>query len=421
MRILNILFLVTFCFNAFTQTGKMNFKKAFTEAETYFLYQDYKDALYLYKILANEFENNPKYIYRQGQCYLNIPGSKNKSIAYLEKAYKHADPFCKVESFKESCVPYDVFIDLAEAYRVNYQFDDAITLYANFLQIMDTSIFDKNIILEEIESCKFAKQQVNSPREVKFTEFDKEVNINNYNFRPVISSDGNTMMFVSKLKFYDAVYFTKKDKNGEWSKPENIIPQIRIDNNIYPTSLNSDGTKALFVYYGDLDGNVFSSDFDEKTDQWNPAEKLNRYINTEYWESHASFSEDDKSIYFTSNREGGFGGLDIYKSELDNNGDWGEPVNLGSVINSRFDEQSPVEREGKLFFSSNGHNTMGGYDFFISVKNQNSWTTPINLGYPINTPDDEINIYPAENSKKVLLSKFDDKASKESIVFTILE
>ncbi len=130
------------------------------------------------------------------------------------------------------------------------------------------------------------------------------------------------------------------------------------------------------------------------------AEKLGENISTKYWESHACFSKDNQTLYFTSNRKGTTGGLDIYQSQRQADGKWGVPENLGTTINTRYNEETPfITEDGQtLFFSSYGHYNMGGYDIFYSTKDKNgNWGVPVNLGYPINTTDDDLFFQPVNN------------------------
>jgi len=130
-------------------------------------------------------------------------------------------------------------------------------------------------------------------------------------------------------------------------------------------------------------------------------EPLSDKINSESFEMHASTTKDGNILYFTSNRDGGYGGFDIYKSFKDENGEWSEPENLGSTINTAFDEATPfiTENREKLYFSSKGHKNMGGYDIFYSERNNNTWSKPVNMGYPINTTDNDKFFFPLKNGK----------------------
>jgi len=130
-------------------------------------------------------------------------------------------------------------------------------------------------------------------------------------------------------------------------------------------------------------------------------------INTKYWESHASVSRDGKTMYFTSNRKGGYGNMDIYKSVLQDNGQWGDPVNVGNTINTSLNEDTPfiTENDSIFFFSSQGHENMGGYDVFKSrLGPDGQWSVPENLQYPVNSTDDDLFYYPWQNDRIAYVS-----------------
>ncbi|MDP1747484.1 MAG: OmpA family protein, partial [Bacteroidota bacterium] len=144
-------------------------------------------------------------------------------------------------------------------------------------------------------------------------------------------------------------------------------------------------------------------------DQWSSPEKLNKNINTKGWEPSAFLSADGNTLYFTSNRKGGFGGRDLYKSNKLPNGEWAMASNLGSTINTPYDEDAPfIHPDGvTLYFSSNGHKTMGGFDIFSSMlSTQNEWTKPANIGYPINSTDDDIYYAVSPDNKRAYYSSF---------------
>jgi len=213
------------------------------------------------------------------------------------------------------------------------------------------------------------------------------------------------LVFTTKLKFYDAIFFSKK-VNGVWTYPVNIMAQLGVDNKTATTSLSYDGY-TLYLYRDDnFDGNLYVSSF--KDGQWSNIISLGENINTKYWESHASISKDGKTLYFTSNRPGGFGDLDIYVSELQPDGKWGVPKNMGQNINSRWNENTPfiTENEDKLFFCSEGHRGMGGYDIFYATKTGTEWSKPINIGYPLNSTDDNLFFMPESQGEEAYFSQF---------------
>ena len=149
-----------------------------------------------------------------------------------------------------------------------------------------------------------------------------------------------------------------------------------------------------------LQDRMFSTNCDFKFTS-NKKLSLNKNINTKYWESHAFVTEDGMHLVFASDRPGGFGGLDLYISHKAD-GDWGPAVNLGPEINTQFNEDRPfLMKNGKLlFFSSQGHQNIGGYDIFRSeIQSNGLWSRPENMGYPFNTPDDNIFFMPVGDGK----------------------
>jgi hypothetical protein len=268
-----------------------------------------------------------------------------------------------------------------------------------------------DFINQQIKSCDIAKDYISKP--VSFTEenLGPLFNDDKSNFNPVISADGKTFAFMVALKFYDAIMLSKLVGN-KWSPPVNITPELQTEGDIYISCLSSDG-KILYLSKDDnYNSDIFTSTYDGTT--WGQTVKLNKNINTRYWESHGFVTEDGEQLIFASDRPGGFGGLDLYLSKKVN-GDWGPPVNLGPEINTQFNEDRPfLINNGKiLFFSSQGHSTMGGYDLFRSELQSNGlWSKPSNLGYPINTPDDNIFFMPVENGNAGYYSTNKDPAGE---------
>jgi len=179
-------------------------------------------------------------------------------------------------------------------------------------------------------------------------------------------------------------------KNDEWSKRIRIdIPNLYDYDIVKFAGISPDG-EQIFVQLGDsVNTNIYyGKNFLKTCNQLVP---FNENINSKYHEGNLSIVPDNNTLYFSSNRPGGYGGFDIYKSEKDESGEWGKAVNLGSVVNSEYDETSPfIHPNGKkLFFSSNGHKTMGGFDIFEVTFNGKDWEEVKNIGYPINTTYDD--------------------------------
>jgi tetratricopeptide (TPR) repeat protein len=374
-----------------------NDKQLFTEAESYFLYEEFNEALPVYLELKRNHPDNHHLDYKIGRCYLYIPYQRQKAIPHLEKASKHISQDFKGKSIKEKHAPTDAIYYLGRAYHVNNELDEAIRTYEKFISMLDEKKYDPALVRKQIASCQFAKEALGHPVTLEFKNLGNEINDRFAQTNPVISGDGQTLVFTSKLQFYDAIFVSRKSADG-WSAPRNIIPELKVDDKTYPTALNFDGNELYLYRLDNYDGNIYVSI--NKSGTWTPPEKLNDHINTKYWESHASVSKDGHTLYFSSNRPGGFGGLDIYYSHRKNGNNWQKPVNAGNAINSNRNDDTPfMTNDGKrLYFSSLGHQSMGGYDIFYAEKNNTDrWNIPKNMGYPINSTDDDLFFQPFDN------------------------
>ncbi|MBN2613026.1 MAG: PD40 domain-containing protein [Bacteroidales bacterium] len=393
-------------------------KEYFLDAEFFLAQEEYIDALYDYTELYNNgFKDNANINYRIGVCYLNIPGMKDKSIPYLLEAVKNIKNNNRDSKYKEEKAPMDAYLFLGNAYRVNNMLDKAIEAYNTYRKFLPAS--DKNDIAFadiQIAACNAAKEFMANPVTLEKTNLGEVINTTSSNFKAVISGDGKTLLYMNELPFYDAVYYSVL-KNGQWSNPVNITPMIQSDGDQYVTSVSYDGTVLYLTREDNFNSDIYVSRLVESI--WQKSVPLNKLINTKFWESHASISKDGKVLYFASNRQEGYGGMDIYKSELDASGDWGTPVNLGAAINTALNEDNPfITEDGKtLFFSSQGHKGLGGYDIFKAVADVNSnWGYPVNLGYPLNTTDDDLFYYPYKNGKYGYISLLEpDGLGKEDI------
>ena len=403
-RVLCLFFAFVFIFPIYAQENK-ELQESFLEAEYFLMNEDYSDALTYYLQLYEKLPDNANLAYCIGVCYLNIPTKKNLSVEYLETASKNMSAKHKEGSINETDAPYDALFELGNAYRINFKFEMAKETFAKYLEtLLPDDHVNIDFIKHQIEVCDMAKDLISKP--VAFTEenvgglFNDEKD----NFNPLISADGKTFAYMVSLKFYDAVMFSRL-VNGKWTPPLNITPELQSDGDFYISCLSADG-KLLFLSKDDNEtSDIYVSSFDGS--HWSKTTKLNKNINTKYWESHAFISEDGNQLVFASDRPGGFGGLDLYLSRKIN-GDWGPEVNLGPEINTEFNEDRPfLINNGKtLFFSSQGHESIGGYDIFRSDLQTNGlWSNPKNLGYPINTPDDDIFFMPVGDGKSGYYSR----------------
>ena len=402
-RLLLLIALICICSieSLFAQEANQKLKELFLDGEYFFLSEDYEEALYSYNTLYKRgYADNANINYRLGQCYLNISGEKSKAVTYLEKAVQNLTGKYTEGSFKETKAPYEAQFYLGNAYRVTNQLDKAIAEYEKYKTLIDPkNVSAMTLANKEIESCNYAKEMMKHPLITKKVTLGRPVNTPNRDYFPAVSGNESVLVYNSSQKFYQAILFSRK-VNKKWSNPVNITPEVESDGNQFVSSLSYDGKELYLRLEDKFQANIMVSKYENG--KWSKSKALNKNINTKYFEGNACVSKDGTALYFSSNRPGGSGVLDLYKSEKKPNGDWGPAVNLGNVINTEYNEDAPfITEDGKrLYFVSQGHKTIGGYDIFYSdLKDDGTWGEPVNLGYPINTSDDELFYCPVRNGQ----------------------
>ncbi len=418
--LLQLIFPVSFSFVATAQT-KTEQRKIYAEAESRYLFEEYELANPLYLLLETEDNFNIKH--KIGACYLNIPGEKEKAIPYLEAAVRQSSFDARINSFREKRAPLDSYFLLAKAYMINNELEKALSAFNKFKSLaQETEVKGrmKNLdyVDQMIQACNNAINNQEDPFRISKRRLGKQLSQGSVNENPAVSFDGNTIVYTERRGLINALMFSKKI-SGKWQTPVEINSQLNSGDDCSSCSLNSDGT-VLYLYKTDnFDGNIYSSRYENGG--WTPITKLNRNINTKYYESHAAIAPDGKRLYFTSNRDGGQGGLDIYVSELDAFGDWGPAINLGLSVNTIYNEDTPfiTINDSLLYFASEGHSGMGGFDIYRSSGNGRIWGTPENLGYPINTTDDDRFFQPFNNDENGFYSINTDYKKKEIFYITL--
>ncbi len=345
-----------------------------------------------YYLSAEKFNpNNDQLNYKLGECMLshNSP-FKTDALSYLQKAFA-----------LNPAISPDIHYQLGKAYQLNLDWENAKKEYSAYLQTLNQKKDGDAVAAtkKRIEECTNGELLVKSPVRVFIDNVGPTINTEYPEYGAIISADESEMIFTSKRSTTTGGQLDKDDgqyledlyisfnKNGKWSPATNMGSPINTDGDDATSGISVDG-QTLYVY---RDGDIFESHLKGIT--WTKPERLNSKINTsQYKETSVSLSPDGKTLYFVSDRPGGYGDRDIYKSVADAKGRWTEAVNLGAVINTQYGEEGiSMQADGKtLYFSSQGHNSMGGYDIFKSVYENGHWSDPENLGYPINTPDDDI-------------------------------
>ena len=391
----------------------------YKDGDYFFFSEDYQEALYDYlKLMGTKYENANLY-YKVGICYLHIPGSETKAIPYLEKAVKDINPKYKKRSVKETRAPEYALFYLGKAYRMNNELDKAIETYQKFKSLPDFyDKYNQNIVDNEIKSCEKAKIIQDIPIQVEEKNLEQPINTSSNNYYPVLSRDESILFYMTELKFYNAIFMSRKEE-GKWTAPVNITPQVESDGDAIPSDISADKQTLYLIRRKGNDRDIYISKW--KDGLWTKMIKLNDQVNSGRAEAHASLSPDNKTLFLSSNRRGGFGELDIYQSHRLSSGDWGPVENLGKTINTPFNEDAPyMTNDGKrLYFVSQGHYNMGGYDIFFAEKKKTGWDIPTNIGFPVNTTLDNDYFFPVKNGMAGYLSKITDEGYGKKDIYRI--
>ena len=386
------------------------YKRVFVDAEYYVLYEEYRDALPLYKELYKAGKNNPNINFRIGQCYLNTPGEKEKAILYLEKAVTSINPSYREGYFTETGAPRQAFLFLGNAYRITGNLQKAKVAYEEYQRLLKPDEKrEQMIVANHLVSIDMAQSPSANKIKREATNLGNNINTSFPEVRPTVSGTGKVLAYTSMQRFYSAIFISRTGAKDQWIPAKNVTAEVNAEGSVFTSSLSFDGNILLFTRSELDDFNIFMSSYDTIAKRWNSMVRLNKNINSNAMEMSAFLSKDGKTLFFSSNREGGYGGYDLYKSYLGVNNEWGEATNLGPGINTMFDEDSPVLSEDgqTFFFSSNGHPSYGGIDIFSASMSVTSFGPVQNLGFGINSTDDDTYFCVMDNGNRIIIARPD--------------
>ncbi len=415
-KLLLVLFLLFI--NSVSAQNKMQLIEMEREADANFRANNFPVALPLYLKLDSLKPNTDNYRYQIGVCYVVVEDNVN-ALKYLEPCIAAYDRH-----------PAALNYYLGRAYHLSHKFDEAIVRYSMYQQGFKSKA-NLQIVKEvehDIVMCENGKELIKKPLEIEIINLGPEINTIYPEYGPVISADEKELLFTSGRPnttggmideidglYYEDVYFSHK-KDDKWSNPIQMSTNINTPDNDASIALSPDG-QTLFLYRFDMNGSKGNPSGDLYTAKlegkvWSKTERLSEKVNTPGWEPGATITEDGSILYFVSNKPGGKGGTDIYFSKKLSDGSWDRAVNMGDSINTEYDEDSPfIHPDGKtLYFSSKGHNSMGGFDVFISKYNtdKKTWGKPENFGYPISTAHDDLHFVLSPNAKRIYFSTIRD-------------
>jgi hypothetical protein len=378
---------------------KKELSKKLKEADQFYDITNYRAALGLYKQIANNDSAIEDLDFKIATCLYNIRSTRKEALPYFIKANNRGNK--------------EALYYMGKLYHLAMDFDQATQSLKkyNFNPLKEQPTED---VERELKQIDYAKKIVRDPVQVDIVNLGKNINTNYPEYVPLISADEGTLIFTSRRQgstgnlldpngeYFEDIYVSNK-VNDEWGPAQKIPGNINTPTHDACVALSPDGQNLLTYRTSEdqLSGDIYISSFNGK--DWSVPFKLDENINTkDALEASASFSADNNVLYYSSNREGGFGGMDIYRVVKVSENTWSKPLNLGAIINSGLDEDAPfIHPDGKtLYFSSKSHDNMGGYDIFRSTMDDKGiWSKPENIGYPINTVDDDIYFVLSVNGK----------------------
>jgi outer membrane protein OmpA-like peptidoglycan-associated protein len=397
--------------------------------ENFFHYAD----LITDKLLKINPESS-NYKYRKGFIELTMRQDYLKAIELFSAASGSIDKNYDMYSVKEGAVPADIYYHLGRAYHLNEDFTNAIKNYNLFLDVTNKESELIEHTEKRISQCGIAKKLMATPKDVTVENLGDSINTEFADFSSNISLDGRALYFTSRRPWEDGASNGFKDPMlNHYS--EDIYQASLADNDAWNSPSRMDMCKPQFneasvsvsiderrVYtYNDKkgQGDIYFSDL--KNGSFSPIAPVGKSgVNTESrWETHYTVSPDGKMVFFVSDKESGYGKRDIYFME-EKEGKWSEPKNIGGTINSKWDEDAPFMGldNNILYFSSNDSTSMGEFDVFMSVRDENGiWSAPINLGYPINSVGDDLFYTHTADGKKAYLSSFRKGGNGEKDIY----
>lgn len=419
LRKTNCLFLIAFC--VATSSMAQSTRKLLKSGNKQFDNENYRAALpYYEKVLAKEPDNETA-LFRAGVSYMAF--DKEKASDYIYKAQKLKPKVSK-----------DIQYWMGRIDHINYRFDDAISHYKTYDASLKKKDTRKAEVAMLIQHSKNAKEQFNKPKDIFVKNLGPTINTQYSEHSPVISSDDNYLLFTSRGtnvtggkeaadgEYYEDIFETRRIGPDEWEQPKSLSGALNGKGHDASNQLYDNDTRLL-MYRMDENGDIFEAKKKEDG-TWAPPKKLDHNVNSKAFESDSHVSADGLTLYFSTSKYSENGDLDIYyatRKSLD--ADWGTAKSIGAPINTPYDDDSPqLTKDGKtMYFSSRGHNTMGGYDIFRSDFDPvaKKWSKPVNMGYPINTPDDDSYYRLSPDGSYAYLSSYRIGGYGEKDIYTI--
>ena len=418
--------------------GAQSFKSLYFKSLHYLEVYDYSAALDILLEMKELDPENCNTHFFIGNCLMNIPNREKEAIPYYEKALESLTIAYKIANPREKNAPIDAIELLGNAYHMNYEFEKAIEkyeFYGNFLSEYNEDAVRSNA--RKIRRSKNALKLVQNPVDVKIYPLET-VNSEFSEYKPLLNAQENTMFFTAKKPdgltdnkddqgdFYEHIYFSEKVGNN-WTQAKLMPSPINTKKSTSALYLSADGQYLLSSMVnndnniGPLGRGIFESY--KNGNVWTDPQIFQNKVNTSYLETSANMDLNKNMVFFVSDRDGGLGGKDLWMIKKLDNGSWSSPQNLGEPINTEHDEESPYfHSDGKtLYFSSKGHSSIGGLDIFKSeLDKELNWSSPKNMGYPINTVNDDLSFVPTVTGNRAYFSSVRNGGKGKSDIYEMI-
>ena len=418
--------------------GAQSFKSLYFKSLHYLEVYDYSAALDILLEMKELDPENCNTHFFIGNCLMNIPNREKEAIPYYEKALESLTIAYKIANPREKNAPIDAIELLGNAYHMNYEFEKAIEkyeFYGNFLSEYNEDAVRSNA--RKIRRSKNALKLVQNPVDVKIYPLET-VNSEFSEYKPLLNAQENIMFFTAKKPdgltdnkddqgdFYEHIYFSEKVGNN-WTQAKLMPSPINTKKSTSALYLSADGQYLLSSMVnndnniGPLGRGIFESY--KNGNVWTDPQIFQNKVNTSYLETSANMDLNKNMVFFVSDRDGGLGGKDLWMIKKLDNGSWSSPQNLGEPINTEYDEESPYfHSDGKtLYFSSKGHSSIGGLDIFKSeLDKELNWSSPKNMGYPINTVNDDLSFVPTVTGNRAYFSSVRNGGKGKSDIYEMI-
>ncbi len=380
-----------------------------------------RGAMLIYREVLQSDANNAAALYGTSECYYNLKKYK-LALEYLNKALE-----------KEPSISSESDFFRGQIYHRTAKLDDAIAAFDTFLAKEKPSTYEYELATQYRLQCLYARDMMKKPVDVSIENMGNLINSRYDEYTPSISADGNTIVFTARrndtkggrmdeegdYKYFEDIYYSNYDETTkEWSQSIAVEGELNTETYDAVLSIFPSGN-GMYVYKNTVSstGDIYFSEYRPGTKEWSAAQKMPRPINTSYFEGSISMTADGTTVYFVSERPEGEGQGDIYVATKKGES-WTSPKNLGAVVNTDLDEKFVfIHPNGKtLFFASNGHQTMGSYDIFKTEYVNGEWSVPINLGYPINTVNEESTFSLTKDNKTLMIAaEYEDSFGERDI------